>query len=278
MGEAVHLVGLLGGRPVGDAAVAALRSATLVAGGKDQLAGVADLVSPSARTAVVGAGLAALDDVVAAEGVACVLASGDPGFFGIGRALAARVGDERLVVHPAPSSVALAFARLGLPWDDAVVRSCHTGGAARAAAEVARAPVAAVLCGPEAPPEAVGAALAALGAHHGLVAVCTRLGEPGEQVTVCPTLADLAAGTFDHRSVVVVAHPSASGGPDRGAPRRRLRPPGVDDHQARGALGGARQARPPRPRRALGRRRRQRQRGHRGRPGRARPAGDRRRA
>ena len=218
MGEAVHLVGLLGGRPVGDAAVAALRSATLVAGGKDQLAGVADLVSPSARTAVVGAGLAALDDVVAAEGVACVLASGDPGFFGIGRALAARVGDERLVVHPAPSSVALAFARLGLPWDDAVVRSCHTGGAARAAAEVARAPVAAVLCGPEAPPEAVGAALAALGAHHGLVAVCTRLGEPGEQVTVCPTLADLAAGTFDHRSVVVVAHPSATVVPTGGRP------------------------------------------------------------
>ena len=52
----VHLIGLLGGRPVGDAAVAALRSATLVAGGKDQLAGVADLVSPSARMAVVGAG------------------------------------------------------------------------------------------------------------------------------------------------------------------------------------------------------------------------------
>ena len=218
MGEAVHLVGLLGGRPVGDAAVAALRSATLVAGGKDQLAGVADLLSPSARTAVVGAGLAALDDVVAADGPACVLASGDPGFFGIGRALAARVGVDRLVVHPAPSSVALAFARLGLPWDDAVVVSCHTGGAARAAAEVARAPVAAVLCGPDAPPEAVGAALAALGAHHRLVAVCTRLGEPGEQVTVCPTLADLAAGTFDHRSVVVVAHPAAAVVPTGGRP------------------------------------------------------------
>ena len=147
-----------------------------------------------------------------------MLASGDPGFHGIGRALAARVGADRLVVHPAPSSVALAFARLGLPWDDAVVRSCHTGGAARAAAEVARAPVAAVLCGPDAPPEAVGAALAALGAHHRLVAVCTRLAEPGEQVTVCPTLADLAAGTFDHRSVVVVAHPVGGGGPGRRAP------------------------------------------------------------
>ncbi|MEA2702564.1 MAG: cobalt-precorrin hydrolase / cobalt-factor methyltransferase / precorrin-3B, partial [Actinomycetota bacterium] len=218
----VHLVGLLGGRPVGDAAFAAVRSATLVAGGKDQLAAVDDLVSPTARTALVGAGLAALDDVVTADGPACVLASGDPGFFGIGRALAARLGaggeGGRLVVHPAPSSVALAFARLGLPWDDAVVRSCHTGGAARAAAEVARAPVAAILCGPEAPPEAVGAALLAFGAHHRLVAVCTRLGETGEQVTVCPTLADLAAGTFDHRSVVVVAHPPVTALPTGGRP------------------------------------------------------------
>ena len=216
--DPIHLVGLLGGRPVGDAAMAALRSATLVAGGKDQLAAVADLVSPSAHTAVVGAGLAALDEIVAADGVACVLASGDPGFFGIGRALAARVGGARLVVHPAPSSVALAFARLGLPWDDAVVRSCHTGVAGRGAAEVARAPVAGVLCGPDAPPEAVGAALLAFGAHHPLVAVCTRLGEPGEQVTVCPTLDDLAAGTFDHRSVVVVAHPPTAVLPAGGRP------------------------------------------------------------
>ncbi len=138
-----------------------------------------------------------------------MLASGDPGFFGIVRALAARVGNDRLVVHPAPSSVALAFARLGLPWDDAVVRSCHTGGAARVAAEVAGAGVAAVLTGPDAPPEALGAALVALGAHHRLVVVATRLGEVGEQVVRCTDLADLAAGRFDHRSVVVLAHQTA---------------------------------------------------------------------
>ncbi len=203
----VVVVGLLGGRPVGDAAAAALRAATLVAGGRDQLAAVADLLAPGARTVVVGAGLGALDDVAADPGPACVLASGDPGFFGVVRALNARIGD-RLVVHPAPSSVALAFARLGLPWDTAVVRSCHTGDAARVAAEVARAEVAAVLTGPDAPPEAVGAALVALGAHHRLVVVATRLGEPGELVTRCTDLADLAAGRFDHRSVVVLGHPS----------------------------------------------------------------------
>ena len=165
----VAVVGLLGGRPVGAAATAALASAALVAGGRDQLAAVADLLPPGARTVVVGAGLGALEQVAADPGPAVVLASGDPGFFGIVRALAARIGGDRLVVHPAPSSVALAFARLGLPWDDAVVRSCHTGDVMRVAADVARADVAAVLTGPDAPPEAVGAALVALGAHHRLV-------------------------------------------------------------------------------------------------------------
>lgn len=202
----VHVVGLLGGRPVGDDARAALAAATLVAGGRDQLAAVADLLAPDTATVTVGAGLGALDAVAAHAGPVCVLASGDPGFHGVTRALAGRIGPARLVVHPAPSSVALGFARLGLPWDDAVVASCHAGGAARAAAAVAGADRAAVLCGPAAPPQAVGAALVTLGAHPGMVVVATRLGEPGEAVHRLPDVAALAAGEFDHRSVVVLAH------------------------------------------------------------------------
>jgi cobalt-precorrin 5A hydrolase / precorrin-3B C17-methyltransferase len=208
-GGLVHVVGLLGGRPVGDEALAALRAARLVAGGTEQLAAVADLLAPGVETVAVGAGLAALEDVGAQPDGAVVLASGDPGFHGIVRALAARLGSERLVVHPAPSSVALAFARLGLPWDGAVVASCHAGGTMAAAALVARAPVAAVLTGPAAPPEALGTALVALGAHHPTVAVATRLGEPGEAVCRLDSVAALAAGTFDHRSVVVLAYPDA---------------------------------------------------------------------
>ncbi|HKE75230.1 MAG TPA: precorrin-6y C5,15-methyltransferase (decarboxylating) subunit CbiE [Acidimicrobiales bacterium] len=203
----VHVVGLLGGRPVGAAAEAAVRAARLVAGGAEQLAAVADLLAPGTETATVAAGLAALDRVAAHPSPAVVLASGDPGFHGITRALAGRVGAGRLVVHPAPSSVALAFARLGLAWDAARVTSCHAGDAAGAAAQVARAPLAAVLCGPAAPPQALGAALVALGAHHPTVVVATRLGEPGEAVHRLGGVADLAAGAFDHRSVVVLAHP-----------------------------------------------------------------------
>jgi precorrin-6Y C5,15-methyltransferase (decarboxylating) len=132
-----------------------------------------------------------------------VLASGDPGFFGIGRALAARFGPEVLEVHPAPSSVALAFARLGLHWDDAVVVSAHGRPLADAARLVASCPKAAVLVSPASPPQALGRHLLTLGSRHRRAAVCARLGEPDEQVDVVD-LEGLAAGDFDPLSVVVL--------------------------------------------------------------------------
>ena len=240
----VHVVGLLGGRPVGDDARAALAAATLVAGGRDQLAAVADLLAPGARTETVGAGLGALDAVAAHAGPACVLASGDPGFHGITRALAARLGRERLVVHPAPSSVALAFARLGLPWDDAVVASCHAGGAARAAAQVAGASVAAVLCGPAAPPQAVGRGAGRArrpprprgGGHP-----AGRAGRGGGPARRRRRPGRRASSTTGRSSCWPTApaprRPSVAPAVRTGGrPVARLRPPAGDDHQARGAL------------------------------------------
>ena len=204
--------GLLAGGPSAPRRRPRWRRPTWSPGAATSSPAVAERLRPDVETVVVGAGLDALDRIAAHAahgGPVCVLASGDPGFWGISRALGARLGADRLRVHPAPSSVSLAFARLGLPWEDAVVRSCHRGGAARVAAEVVAAPLAAVLCGPAAPPEAVGAALAALGAPHRLVAVCTRLGESGERIERYADAASLAGGRHDHRSVVVLAHAAA---------------------------------------------------------------------
>ncbi|MEU8545820.1 precorrin-6y C5,15-methyltransferase (decarboxylating) subunit CbiE [Streptomyces roseoverticillatus] len=53
----------------------------------------------------------------------CVLASGDPMFFGIGRTLAETAGPDRLHVLPHPSSVSYACARLGIPLEQAEVVS-----------------------------------------------------------------------------------------------------------------------------------------------------------
>ncbi|MDP8974887.1 MAG: precorrin-6y C5,15-methyltransferase (decarboxylating) subunit CbiE [Actinomycetota bacterium] len=214
------VVGLLGGEPVGKAAAHALEGADLVVGGRHQL----DACRPlAARTLAIERGLGPVLDAVEAEpGRVCVLASGDPGFFGVVRVLAERFGPEALEVHPAPSSVALAFARLGLPWDDAVVVTAHGRPLAAAARRVAGLAKAAVLVSPESPPEALGKELLELGAAHSQVAVCSRLGTADERVERTD-LSGLANGTWDPLSVVVLIQgvgvaaekPLAWGLPDR---------------------------------------------------------------
>jgi len=156
------------------------------------------------RHLVIGGDLGPVLDAIAAEpGRVCVLASGDPGFFGVVRPLAERFGPEALDVRPAPSSVSLAFARLGMPWDDAVVVSAH-GRPLRAAARWAAASAkAAVLTSPDSPPEALGKELLVLGARHARAVVCSRLGYPEESVAGVD-LPGLAAGTWDPVSVVVL--------------------------------------------------------------------------
>ena len=53
----------------------------------------------------------------------CVLASGDPMFFGVGASLARHLPGAEMLILPAPSSVSLAAARLGWPLQDVVTLS-----------------------------------------------------------------------------------------------------------------------------------------------------------
>lgn len=219
------VVGLHGGHWYGSRAEAALRRADLLVGSARQ------------HHDLVGAALAGeavelwgrIDELVelcAARSAAgqrvCVLAAGDPGFFGIVRVLAARLGPGRLEVHPAPSSISLAFSRVGIPWDDAVVATCHGRPVESAATDVVEHPKVAVLVSRDVPPEALGKAVlgldpAGLGAGSVVrdVWVCTRLGAAGESVTRTD-LPGLAAGTFDPLSVVVCVAPDRGVAPAAG--------------------------------------------------------------
>ncbi|AOE63628.1 bifunctional cobalt-precorrin-7 (C(5))-methyltransferase/cobalt-precorrin-6B (C(15))-methyltransferase [Pseudomonas corrugata] len=53
----------------------------------------------------------------------CVLASGDPMFYGVGASLAKHVPSEQMLVIPAPSSCSLAAARMGWPLQEVVTLS-----------------------------------------------------------------------------------------------------------------------------------------------------------
>ncbi|WP_061222362.1 bifunctional cobalt-precorrin-7 (C(5))-methyltransferase/cobalt-precorrin-6B (C(15))-methyltransferase [Leptospira weilii] len=62
---------------------------------------------------------------LACEHSVCVLASGDPLFFGIGSLISKKVGSEHVDFIPAPSTIQQAFARVGINWDDAKILSLH---------------------------------------------------------------------------------------------------------------------------------------------------------
>jgi precorrin-6Y C5,15-methyltransferase (decarboxylating) len=119
-----------------------------------------------------------LNDIDQAAGPIVVLASGDPGFFGIVRALRAR-GITPAVI-PAVSSVALAFARLGLDWDDALVLSAHGRDPKKALVAALAHPKAAILTAPLMAAD-LGKHLIAAGKT---VYVAECLGTPEENVTI----------------------------------------------------------------------------------------------
>ncbi|GGL82991.1 precorrin-6y C5,15-methyltransferase subunit CbiE [Streptomyces fumigatiscleroticus] len=171
----------------------AVAGARLVVGGRRHLYAVA--LPEGAERVVLGPLAPALDTIgrYVREGrPVAVLASGDPGFFGIVRALAERFGPQALDVRPGVSSVAAAFARAGLTWDDAVVVSAH-GRELRTAVNVCRAyPKAAVLTGPGAGPAELGAALDRAGAGRVLV-VASALGDPERERVERVTPAEAAA-------------------------------------------------------------------------------------
>jgi precorrin-6B C5,15-methyltransferase / cobalt-precorrin-6B C5,C15-methyltransferase len=154
-----------------------LVDAALVAGGWQHLE---TLGVERGRAVVLRGDLSeALARIEGTEGPVVVLASGDPGFFGIVRLLGGQFGRENLRVLPGLSSVALAFARAGLSWDDAVTVSAH-GRNPRRAVNVCRAhPKVAVLTSPDFGPAELAEALGGLDRTF---VVAEKLGEADERV------------------------------------------------------------------------------------------------
>jgi precorrin-6B C5,15-methyltransferase / cobalt-precorrin-6B C5,C15-methyltransferase len=169
------VIGLDGG-PLSAETEGLLEEAALVAGGERHLK---TLGVEGERSIVLKGDLSeALDRIGKIKGPVVVLASGDPGFFGIARLLGDRFGTENLRVLPAVSSVALAFARVGISWDDAITVSAH-GRDSRRAVNVCRAhPKVAVLTSPQFGPAELARELEG---WERTFFVAERLGEPDER-------------------------------------------------------------------------------------------------
>ncbi len=134
----------------------------------------------------------------------CVLASGDPLFFGVGARAIEAFGAERVEILPQPSSVQWAFARIGVPWDDATFLSLH--GRARDGFLVRLRRRAKVACLTD--PESTPAELARHMAQHGETGwtawVCERLGGERERVRRFGVEALAACDDVDPLNVLVL--------------------------------------------------------------------------
>ncbi|MEU6376433.1 precorrin-6y C5,15-methyltransferase (decarboxylating) subunit CbiE [Streptomyces sp. NPDC046909] len=197
MADRVTVIGW-DGSPLTAAARAALGAATLVAGAAHHLA--LPEVPPTAERIRLGSVALAARRITGHRGTAVVLADGDPGFFGVVRTLRAPEFGLEVEVVPAVSSVAAAFARAGMPWDDAQVVVAHRR-TLRRAVNVCRAHTkVAVLTSPGAGPAELG--LLMEGVHRTFV-ICEELGTEREQVTILTS--DKAADhTWRDPNVVIV--------------------------------------------------------------------------
>ncbi|MFD9908931.1 precorrin-6y C5,15-methyltransferase (decarboxylating) subunit CbiE [Streptomyces sp. NPDC059063] len=207
MADRVTVIGW-DGSPLTTAARSALSAATLVAGAAHHLA--LPEVPPTAERIRLGSVALAARRVAAHRGTAVVLADGDPGFFGVVRTLRAPEFGLEVEVVPAVSSVAQAFARAGMPWDDAQVVVAHRR-TLRRAVNVCRAhSKVAVLTSPGAGPAELGLLLD--GVHRTFV-ICEELGTEREQVTVVTS--DKAADHTwrDPNVVIAIGGPVAHDGP-----------------------------------------------------------------
>jgi precorrin-6Y C5,15-methyltransferase (decarboxylating) len=119
---------------------------------------------------------------LAAEHDVCVLASGDPLFFGVGALVVKKVGAEHVEILPAPSAMQQAFARVGLKWDDAALLSVHGRPLDGLLVKLRRVAKAALFTDEENSPARIAAHLAAHGQLGWRAWVCENLGGADERV------------------------------------------------------------------------------------------------
>ena len=111
----------------------------------------------------------------------CVLASGDPMFYGVGASLARQVAPDELLILPAPSSVSLAAARLGWPLQDVVTLSVVARPVAALNAHLASGVRLLVLSNDGQSPTAIAALLRASGFGPSRLSVFEHLGGAAER-------------------------------------------------------------------------------------------------
>lgn len=136
------------------------------------------------KIALTGGVASVLDRVaeLAEEQPVCVLASGDPLFFGIGSLVIRRLGAEHVEVLPQPSAMQWAFARAGLKWDDAAFLSLHGRSSEGFLTRIKGQAKVAIFTDEQNSPSVLAQRLVEYGETAWEAWVCENLGGPDERV------------------------------------------------------------------------------------------------
>jgi precorrin-6Y C5,15-methyltransferase (decarboxylating) len=239
-GERCRVIGVLddGAASLGAAALAHLRAADCVIGATRTLALFDAHLRPGAQRLDLTGAMAQVPEWIRAaqaDGLRCVvLATGDPLCHGVAAYLSSRLCIDALEVLPNVSTIQLACARLGLPWQDMAIASVHSrdAGEWREGADArhglhallqsaARHDRLAVLTSPENTPDRIARMLLAEGLGDAFrIAVAERLCQPEERIVGDLAVAEAAAMRFADPNVVLLwrterrARPVAFGLPD----------------------------------------------------------------
>ncbi|MGQ9767431.1 MAG: precorrin-6y C5,15-methyltransferase (decarboxylating) subunit CbiE [Anaerolineae bacterium] len=215
----ILVVGITGkGRAALDEALQArIAAADLLCGGARLLAEWPDCVG---EKLIISTNVAAVIERLRARGAAraVVLATGDPGLYGIGGALARCLPADELEIVPGVSSVQLAFARIGLPWDDATIVSAHGRPLAEVLGWARRAAKLAILTDETHTPAAIAAALLARGVADCRAVVAERLELSGERITDA-RLSDLTGRAFASPNILLLLRDAGWRPEPMGVPR-----------------------------------------------------------
>lgn len=164
------------------AAARALAEARAVVGGVRHLNTFA---RPGQETFVLKNNLPAAVEFIRSRqdtGVA-VLASGDPGLYGVLSYLRRHFPPAALKVFPGISSVQMAFARLAMPWQDALILSAHGRELAGLIELIAGHHKVALLTDQHSTPHRVAQQMAAANLGSRRLYCCSNLGYPDETIT-----------------------------------------------------------------------------------------------
>lgn len=124
----IHVIGIGPGRPewVPQATYEVIKQCDFVIGSTRALQLFPDLQKGSFHLlGDLGQSIKLISGLLANREVVGVLVSGDPGFFSFLPALRREFPEEEIIAHPGVSSLQLAFARAGIPWQDASFISVH---------------------------------------------------------------------------------------------------------------------------------------------------------